>query len=84
MNTSELESRVITFIKGAVHQENPVDIKSTTTFNDLGLDSMDVAQLLFEAEDAFGISFDLEKASDITCIGDIANYIAIHQVPAPA
>jgi len=79
METADIESKVIAFIKEAVHQENPVEIKGTTSFNDLGLDSLDIAQLLFEAEDAFGISFDLEKATDITCIGDIAAYVAKHQ-----
>ena len=82
MDKPDIESKVIAFIKESVHLENPVEIKGTTSFNDLGLDSMDVAQLLFEAEDAFGISFDMEKAADITCIGDIANYIAKHRVAA--
>jgi acyl carrier protein len=84
MNSKDIESQVIAFIEKTVHQENPVEVKASTRFEDLGLDSLDVAQLLFEAEDAFGISFDLEKASDITCIGDIAAYIAKHQDPEPA
>ena len=82
MKKPDIESKVIAFIKESVHQESPVEIKGTTSFNDLGLDSLDVAQLLFEAEDAFGISFDMEKAADITCIGDIASYIAKHRVAA--
>ena len=82
MDKTDIESKVIAFIKEAVHQENPIEITGATTFTDLGLDSMDVAQLLFEAEDAFGISFDMEKAADITCIGDIANYIAEHREAA--
>lgn len=84
MNTPDIESQVISFIKETVHQENPIEIKGTTRFNDLGLDSLDVAQLLFEAEDAFGISFDMEKAANITCIGDIAAYIVKHQAYARA
>jgi acyl carrier protein len=84
MKTLDVEAKVIAFIKEAVHQEKPVDIKPTTTFEDLGLDSLDVAQLLFEAEDAFGITFDMEKATDITCIGDIAAYITKHQLPVSA
>ena len=82
MDMQDIESKVIAFIKETVHQENPVEINEKTSFNDLGLDSMDVAQLLFEAEDAFGISFDMEKAAGITCIGDIADYIAKHRVAA--
>lgn len=84
MKTVDIEAKVIAFIKEAVHQDKPVDIKPSTRFEDLGLDSLDVAQLLFEAEDAFGISFDMEKATDITCIGDIAAYITNHQVPVSA
>ena len=88
MNSADIESQVIAFIEKTVHQENPIEVKRTTRFEDLGLDSLDVAQLLFEAEDAFAVSFDLQKATDITCIGDIAAYIAKHQAseptPAPA
>ena len=83
-NTADIETQVISFIKKSVHQETPVEITGATRFEDLGLDSLDVAQLLFEAEDEFGISFDMEKAADITCIGDIAAYIAKHQVSQPA
>ncbi|MBI3343478.1 MAG: acyl carrier protein [Gammaproteobacteria bacterium] len=82
METADIESKVIAFITEKVHLEKPVEIKATTTFKDLSLDSLDVVQLLFEAEDAFGISFDMEKATDITCIGDIAAYIAKHQARA--
>ena len=79
MNNTEIESQVIAFIEKNVEQENPIEVTRATRFEELGLDSLDVAQLLFEAEDEFGISFDLERASDITCIGDIASYIAKHQ-----
>lgn len=84
MNTPDIESTVIAFIEKTVPLENPIEIRGTTRFNDLGLDSMDVAQLLFEAEDAFGISFDMEKASDINSIGDIAAYITKYRTAAPA
>lgn len=82
MEAADIESKVIAFINEKVPQEHPIEVKPTTRFEELGLDSMDVAQLLFEAEDAFGISFDLEKATNITCIGDIAAYIARHTAPA--
>lgn len=84
MDTPNIESKVITFIKETVHQENPVEIKTSTRFSDLGLDSLDIAQLLFEAEDTFGISFDMEKAANISSVGDIANYIAIHHATTAA
>jgi len=75
MNYADIEANVIAFIKRRVPLDKPLEITATTGFQEMGLDSLDVAQLLFEAEDAFGVSFDLEKASDITCIGDIAGYI---------
>lgn len=84
MDTPDIESKVIAFIKETVHQENPVEIKASTRFSDLGLDSLDTAQLLFEAEDAFGISFDMEKAAGISSVGDIAAYIAKHHAAVPA
>lgn len=79
MDLSEIEAKVIAFIQQEVSQEKPIEINAATSFSELGLDSLDTAQLFFDAEDKFGISFDMEKASNITCVGDIVNYIAAHQ-----
>jgi len=84
MNYADIEANVIAFIKRRVPLDKSVEITTKTGFQEMGLDSLDVAQLLFEAEDAFGVSFDLEKASDITCIGDIAGYILRNRPRATA
>lgn len=84
MSYADTEAAVIDLIKRRMPVEQPAEITPTTRFQDLGLDSLDVAQLLFEAEDCFHISFDLERASDIACIGDVASYIFRHQAKATA
>ena len=84
MDILDIEAKVITFIRDSVQQEYSVELNGTTSFNDLGLDSLDVAQLLFEAEDAFGVSFDMEKAASIASIRDIATYISNYGAPLPA
>jgi acyl carrier protein/NADH dehydrogenase (ubiquinone) 1 alpha/beta subcomplex 1 len=43
---------------------------------------MDTIQLLFDAEDAFGINFDSEEAKGFSTVGDIVSYIEIHQPSA--
>jgi acyl carrier protein len=43
---------------------------------------MDTIQLLFDAEDAFGMSFDSEEAKGFSSVGDIVSYIEKHQAPA--
>jgi acyl carrier protein len=43
---------------------------------------MDTIQLLFDAEDSFGINFDGEEAKGFTSVGDIVSYIEKHQAQA--
>ena len=84
MSYADTEAAVIAFIKGHVPPQQPVEISAASRLQDLGLDSLDIAQLLFEAEDAFGVSFDMDRATDITCVGDVASYVLRHRPRATA
>jgi acyl carrier protein len=79
MDTADIEKKVIQFIAGKVENRDASTISSASTFEELGLDSMDTIQLLFDAEDAFGISFDGEEAKGFLCVGDIVSYIEKRQ-----
>lgn len=43
--------------------------------NDLGADSLAVADLIIEFEDKFGISIPDEDAQSISTVGDIVSYV---------
>ncbi|WP_374567192.1 acyl carrier protein, partial [Nitrosomonas sp.] len=54
MDTAELEAKVIEFIASKVDNVDASAITTASKFDELGLDSMDTIQLLFDAEDTFG------------------------------
>lgn len=48
-------------------------ITEASTWDDLGLDSLDTVELVMNMEDAFGIS--LEMTEDMKTVGDVVNAI---------
>ena len=42
--------------------DETIDVSNSTTFEDLGLDSLDMAQLVMEIEDEFGVTIEMDKA----------------------
>ncbi len=84
MDSAEIEAKVIQFISTKVENLDASTINRSSKFEDLGLDSMDTIQLLFDAEDTFGISFDSEEAKGFTSVGDIVSYIEQHQTSGDA
>lgn len=84
MNTADIEAKVIQFIAAKVENVDTSTINRSSKFEELGLDSMDTIQLLFDAEDTFGINFDSEEAKAFSSVGDIIAYIEKHQAAAPS
>lgn len=78
MDTAELEAKVITFIASKVENIDVSTITIASKFEELGLDSLDTVQLLFDAEDTFGVSFDGEEVKGLRSVGDIIDYIDRH------
>ncbi len=78
MDTADLEAKVIQFIAAKVENVEAFTITTASKFEELGLDSMDTIQLLFDAEDAFGVSFEDEEVKELRSVGDIINYISNH------
>lgn len=54
-------------------QEEKVTEKMT--FDDLGVDSLDVVELVMELEDRFGVQFEDEKIEELNSIEDAVQYI---------
>ena len=78
MDTADLEAKVIEFIASKVENADASTITPASKFDELGLDSMDTVQLLFDAEDAFGVTFDGEEVKNLRTVGDIIDYIGKH------
>ena len=49
------------------------EISADTTFEDLGIDSLDTVELMMELEDVFGIEIDAEKVGN--SVSSLAAYI---------
>jgi len=51
------------------------EIKETTTFQDLGIDSLEVFEVVMALEDAFHLEIPNEDIEDITSIAEITKYV---------
>jgi acyl carrier protein len=76
MDTDNFEEKIIAFIASKVENTDPVTIDKSSDFKTLGLDSMDRVQLLFDAEETFGVTFEDEEVKNFNCVGDIVDYIS--------
>lgn len=56
---------------------NYAEIKPDTKFSDLGVDSLDMVELLIEFEKVFNVSISDEDSERIVTIGDAEQYIRV-------
>lgn len=78
MDKTDIEAKVIQFIASKVENVDISKITAASQFGELGLDSMDTVQLLFDAEEEFGVSFDGDEVKNLRSVGDIINYLDNH------
>lgn len=78
MTTADIEAKVIQFIASKVENVDASAVTVASQFKDLGLDSMDTVQLLFDAEEEFGVAFDGDEVRNLSTVGDIIDYINNH------
>ena len=75
MNKDEIQSKLVEVISKHV-QIDPSTITPDQNLRfDLGLDSLDVAEMVFEIEEMFGISISDESTEKIQKISDTIDYI---------
>jgi acyl carrier protein len=71
MNTLEtLQSILIKEFK-----RTPEQLRPEATLADLGIDSLDLVDLMFKIEDRFGLKIKDEVPRDLLTLGDVAAYI---------
>lgn len=69
-----IRERVIDVVEGKFPEARG-HLTGTTTFEDLGADSLDVAEVIMEIEQEFDLTIDDEEANHLRCINDLIDYI---------
>jgi len=73
MDKKEVEKKVKEVLEERLKIKN---VTSDSHFvNDLGLDSFNMVELLYEVEEVFGISIPEEDLRNINTVGEIVEYI---------
>lgn len=61
-------------------QINPDDITMEAELtNDLGINSIELADLVMQCEDKFGIEIDDDNIQNFVTVGDVVNYLEAHK-----
>ena len=68
----EITQRVLTVI-AETQRKNPALVTMESSFEELGIDSMDAVNIVFELENAFNIHIPDEDMRKIRSIGDIVD-----------
>ncbi len=64
---------IASFTKSAKNKEISLD----SNIKDLGLDSLDIVDLLMDMEDKYGIEFENEEMASIVTVGDVIKAIEL-------
>ena len=78
MDAGEVTERVLSVVK-AFDQVDPSKVSAETSFTeDLGLDSLDIVEVVMAIEDEFAIEIPDQEADKISSIQDAVEYISTH------
>ena len=50
-------------------------VTADTLIEKLGFDSLSILDLIYDVQQAFGITFDAEKLTDVRTVGDLADFL---------
>ena len=70
---SDLSNKVIDIIADRLSRDKATITEASNIVADLGADSLDIAEIMMDLEDAFGVK--LEEDQDLKTIGDVIKYI---------
>ncbi len=71
---SEVTSKVIEIIAERLSKDLEGITEASNIIADLGADSLDIAEIMMDLEDAFGVKVD-EDTEGMNTIGDIVKYV---------
>jgi acyl carrier protein len=71
--SDDIRTKVIDIIADRLSRDKATITESSNVVSDLGADSLDIAEIMMDLEDAFGVK--LEEDQDLKTIGDIIKYI---------
>ena len=77
MDSSEIGRRAIAAIARAKHQR-PETIRAETTFEELGIDSLDSIEVLFELEEEFDLEIPDDVAQGVDSVGEVIERLTGH------
>lgn len=67
----DLKNEVITNFK----KVSKKDVTLDSNIKDLGLDSLDIVDLLMDLEDKYGVEFENEEMTSLTIVGDVVKAV---------
>ncbi len=67
----DLKNEVITNFK----KVSKKDVTLDSNIKDLGLDSLDIVDLLMDLEDKYGVEFENEEMTSLTTVGDVVKAV---------
>lgn len=69
------EEKVIDIISEQLNVDKSKICRETDIANDLGADSLDIAELMIALEEQFDINIDEENAQNVTTVGQVIDHI---------
>ena len=72
----EIEEKIIDVIAEQLGRDKETITRDSDIANDLGADSLDVAELMIAFEESFDIDIDEDNAQNIATVGDVVKQIA--------
>ncbi len=70
---SEIRTKVIDIIADRLSKDKATITDASNIITDLGADSLDIAEVMMDLEDAFGVK--LEEDKELKTIGELVGYI---------
>ena len=76
MTTEEIIEKLRGEMKAASEEDVDWDgVTADTDIETLGFDSLSVLDLIYDVQQAFGMTFDAEKLTAIRTVGELANFL---------
>ena len=83
MEESEITAKVIAIV-AEVKKLNAASVRPESTFEQLGIDSLDTINILYELENAFDVEIPDDEARGVKSIQDIVERLAARRQQQPA